>query len=71
MAIEDNDGSGSSDAKITAIVKRFPIHWRAIVEGYEVLLENACDPGLKHLEFRSDIKNFLESQATRNDRPTP
>lgn len=35
------------------------IHMR-IVFGYEVLVDNVCDPNLDYLEFKPEIKELLE-----------
>ena len=31
-------------------------NWRRIVEGYQVLVDNACDPALDYLEFKPEIR---------------
>lgn len=36
--------------------------WTRVVHGCDVLIDNCCDPDLDHLEFREDIRNFLETQ---------
>ncbi len=38
------------------------IHMRVIL-GYDVLVENACDPDLDYLEFNPEIRNLLEGLA--------
>lgn len=30
--------------------------WRRVVEGYQVLVDNACDPALDYLEFKPEIR---------------
>ena len=35
------------------------IHMR-IIFGYEVLVDNVCDPDLDYLEFKSEIKKLME-----------
>lgn len=30
--------------------------WRRVVEGYEVLFENCCDPTLDYLDFKPELK---------------
>ena len=37
------------------------IHMR-VVFGYEVLVDNVCDPDLDYLEFKPEIKKFLDSE---------
>lgn len=36
--------------------------WGKITFGYRTLVDNACDPDLSYLEWRPDIKTFLDSQ---------
>lgn len=36
--------------------------WRRVVLGCDILIDNCCDPDLDHLEWRPDVKRFLESQ---------
>jgi hypothetical protein len=33
--------------------------WRRVVEGYELLCENCCDPLLDHLDFKPELKDKL------------
>ena len=35
--------------------------WGKITFGYRTLVENSCDPDLSFLEWRPDIKGFLDS----------
>jgi hypothetical protein len=39
------------------------IHMRIIV-GYEVLVDNACDPELDYLDYNKEIKEALETNKT-------
>jgi hypothetical protein len=41
--------------------------WERIVFGYETLVDNACDPNSKYLEWREDIAKFLEDKNDNND----
>jgi hypothetical protein len=34
-----------------------------VILGYDVLVENACDPDLDYLEFNPEIRNLLEGLA--------
>jgi hypothetical protein len=40
-----------------------------ILIGYDTLVNNCCDPDLDHLDFRKDIKDFLESQPATDQQP--
>jgi hypothetical protein len=35
-----------------------------IIYGYEVLVENVCDPDLDYLEYKPEIKKLLEKDDT-------
>jgi hypothetical protein len=37
------------------------IHMRVII-GYEVLVDNACDPDLDYLDYKPEIKKLMENQ---------
>ena len=37
------------------------IHMR-VVFGYEVLVDNVCDPNLDYLEFKPEIKSLMEKE---------
>lgn len=37
--------------------------WRRVVFGMEMLMDNCCDPELDHLDWRPDIKEFLNSKG--------
>ena len=37
------------------------IHMR-IIFGYEVLVDNVCDPNLDYLEFKPEIKSLMEKE---------
>jgi hypothetical protein len=39
------------------------IHMR-IIMGFEVLIDNACDPDLDYLDFKPEIKKLLEQNDT-------
>jgi hypothetical protein len=43
------------------------IHMR-IIFGFEVLIDNCCDPELDYLEFNNDIKKSLELLENTNDK---
>lgn len=43
--------------------------WQRIVFGYETLLDNACDPNSKFLEWREDIAKFLENKNEETHSP--
>jgi len=38
--------------------------WSRVVQGCEILIRECCDPNLDHLEWRPDVKAFLESQQS-------
>jgi hypothetical protein len=42
------------------------IHMR-IIFGYEVLLDNVCDPELDYLDYKKEFKSLLESQKSEDD----
>jgi hypothetical protein len=52
------------------VIRRFPIGWRRVVEGYETLLQNACDPTLNYLEWKPHLKAILERQGSLFIDPT-
>lgn len=35
--------------------------------GYRTLIDNACDPDVNYIEWRPDVKAFLESTSTKNN----
>ena len=39
-----------------------PGSFERVVFGFGILLENCCDPDLSYLDWRPDIRAFLESQ---------
>lgn len=41
--------------------------WERIVFGYEVLVNNACDPDLSYLDWKPEIKAALESLGRGED----
>lgn len=41
------------------VFNNFP-DWRRVVEGYPILVENACDPALSYLEWKPELKQFVE-----------
>lgn len=40
--------------------------WAKIMVGYRTLVENACDPDCSYLEWRPDIKAFLDSKEQKH-----
>jgi hypothetical protein len=36
--------------------------WSRVVFGCEILIKNCCDPDLDHLDWRSDLRGFLQAQ---------
>lgn len=57
----DDDDTSVTDLRsfVDWIHSNIPIHWRAIVFGYQVLLDNACDPELNYLEFKPELRGFI------------
>ena len=37
--------------------------WRRVVMGVDVLIDKCCDPDLDYLEWRPDVRKFLENQG--------
>lgn len=37
--------------------------WRRVVMGMDVLIDQCCDPDLDYLEWRPDVRKFLENQG--------
>lgn len=43
------------------VIDNFPA-WRRTIEGYPILVENACDPALSYLDWKPELKQFIEAQ---------
>lgn len=43
------------------VCENFP-QWRRTIEGYPILVENACDPALSYLDWKPELKQFIEAQ---------
>lgn len=51
----------------TSITSGIGNSWARIVFGYETLVDNACDPNSKFLEWREDIAKFLEEKNDKTN----
>lgn len=52
--LRDKWGTRFGEAKVDGA-------WRRVVFGGQVAIDNACDPNLSYLEFKSEIRNAVES----------
>lgn len=45
------------------VIDNFPVlQWRRTIEGYPILIENACDPSKSYLDWKPELKQFIEAQ---------
>lgn len=44
--------------------------WRRIVEGYQALVDNACDPNLNYLDWKPELKERIEGNRDAENLPT-
>lgn len=44
------------------VFDNFPA-WRRTIEGYSILIDNACDPALSYLDWKPELKQFVEAQS--------
>ncbi len=62
--VEDDDGKVMADCEIMVrigdIFNQDGHGWRRVVEGYQVMFANACDPELPHLELKPELKRMTE-----------
>jgi hypothetical protein len=69
--VTDSKGNSEEvdDEKIAEIIRnawnghgRVGCSWRRVIIGCAVLIDNCCDPELSYLDWRPDVRAFLESQ---------
>ncbi len=47
---------------IKVLKKKFnQVQWQRVVMGYEILVENMCDPNLSYLDYKPEIKNSYDN----------
>lgn len=46
---------------------RIRYDWNRLLFAYETMYENACDPTVRHLEWKPEIKALLEHAAAKED----
>lgn len=62
----DEEQLDCDDEMLASLIRNKWLHvgpaWQRVVYGCDVLISNCCDPALSHLEWRPDVKAFLDSQ---------
>ena len=48
------------------VIDNFP-EWARTVEGYPILVENACDPTLSYLDWKPELKQLFEAAGIQPD----
>lgn len=41
--------------------------WRRTIEGYPILVENACDPVLSYLDWKPELKQFIDEVQSKGE----
>jgi hypothetical protein len=60
--------SDTSDEDILKLVRNAPCLLR-VVFGYQVLVDNACDPALDHLDFKPELKRACDFYDAYHSEP--
>ncbi|NQT37713.1 MAG: hypothetical protein HQ581_09505 [Planctomycetes bacterium] len=77
----NDDGDGVTepvdDERLAQLVRQFwgrtgpgvGPSWRRVVRGADMLIRNCCDPDARTLEWRPDLRSFLESAEAAKEKP--
>jgi hypothetical protein len=47
--------------------KDFPYGWRRVVWGYDIMVEQCCDPNLDYLAFKPELLNSDKKNPNTNE----
>ena len=60
LQIEDEEGNFSWELYASYYQENISHIWNRILFGFEVLLDNVCDPELDYLDFNKELKAMLK-----------
>ena len=62
LQIEDEEGNFSWEYYASYYQENISHIWNRILFGFEVLVDNVCDPELDYLDYKKELKQLMEDK---------